>query len=111
MGIAMVQEKTRAKLLLLTLVFAATSLAACGAAPAAPTPALLKVIAEPPNTSVYVDDNFVGTGRVLAVKPAVIHPGERFITFTATGYFPHDLKLTLPSGTTSINIRLRPIPE
>jgi hypothetical protein len=68
------------------------------------------VVAEPNTTSVYVNDRFVGSARLLAVKPAVMRPGVKYVTFTAPGYFPHDIRLELPSGTTSIAIKLRPIP-
>jgi hypothetical protein len=86
------------------------SLAACGSAMPPPSVATLKVIAEPPTTSVYVNDNFVGSARVLAVKPVAMKPGIKFLTFTADGYFPHDLRVDLPAGTTTISIKLRPIP-
>jgi hypothetical protein len=94
-------------LLILPALF---GLSACGSAPPAPTAASLKVYAEPVTTSVYVDDRFVGSGRVLAIKPVIMRPGVRYLTFTAPGYFPHDLKLNLPSGTTSVSIKLRPVP-
>jgi hypothetical protein len=78
---------------------------------AAPTRmAGLQVKADPENTSVYVNDRFVGTARVLAVKPESMKPGVKFITFKAPGYFPHDLRVELPPGTTVIEIKLRPVP-
>ena len=72
--------------------------------------AYLQIKAEPPTTSVYVDDRYVGNARVLATRPVALKPGVRFVTFKAPDYFPHDLKLDLPAGTTSIEMKLRPIP-
>jgi hypothetical protein len=84
--------------------------AACYRTAPPPRMASLRIKAEPANTSVYVDDRFVGTARVLAVKPKAMKPGVRFITFEAPGYFPHDLRLDLAPGTTEIEIKLRPVP-
>lgn len=70
----------------------------------------LQIKAQPENTSVYVNDRFVGTARVLAVRPKSMKPGVKFITFKAPGYFPHDLRVELPPGTTLIEIELRPLP-
>ena len=75
-----------------------------------PTMARLRVLAVPANTRVYVDDRFVGTARVLAVKPKLMQPGVKYITFEAPDYFPHDLRVVLPAGTTTIRMKLRAIP-
>jgi hypothetical protein len=96
--------------LFLLFLLAIVSLSACGSAMPATSVAKLKVIANPTTTSVYINDTFVGTSRVLALKPVGMKPGVKFITFTADGYFPHDLRVDLPAGTTSISINLRPIP-
>jgi hypothetical protein len=47
---------------------------------------------------------------VLDKKPARLTPGPKRVTVEAPGYFPHDLEIDLPAGTTTINIKLRPIP-
>ena len=75
-----------------------------------PTPAGLKVVAEPADARVYVDDRFVASARVLARKPHELKPGVHRVSITAPGYFPHDLELELPSGVSTIEIRLRPVP-
>jgi len=72
--------------------------------------AYLKVVAEPPATTVYVGDRFIGTARLLAKQPKALSTGVKYVTFKAQGYFPHDLKLDLPAGDTTIKIKLRPIP-
>jgi hypothetical protein len=75
-----------------------------------PRLAKLRVVAEPSTTTVYVDDRYVGSARVLATRPKVFKPGIKFITFKAPDHFPHDVRVDLPSGTTTIKMKLRPIP-
>ena len=82
----------------------------CSGAPVRPTPARLRVLAQPPMAAVYVDDRFVSSARVLAVRPLVLEPGIRHVTVQAPGYFPHDLELDLKAGLTTIRIALRAIP-
>ena len=72
--------------------------------------AYLKVVAEPPATTVYVGDHFIGTARILAKQPKLLPPGVKYLTFKAQGYFPHDLKLQLPEGDTTVKIKLRAVP-
>src|SRR4051812_40740908 len=57
----------------------------------APQVAKLRVVAEPDTTTVYIDDRYIGTARVLAARPATITPGVKFITFKAPDHFPHDV--------------------
>lgn len=75
-----------------------------------PQVASLRVIAVPDTTSVYVDDQYVGRARVLAKHPKELRPGVRFITFEAADHFPHDVRLELPPGETTLKMKLRPIP-
>ena len=75
-----------------------------------PQLARLRVVAEPETTTVYVDDRYVGSARVLATKPKPLAPGIKLITFKAPGYFPHDVRLDLPSGVTTVRMKLRPVP-
>ncbi len=77
---------------------------------ARPTRAKLRVIAEPEHMRVYVDERFVASARVLAQRPRELRPGRHRLTFQAPGYFPHDVAVDLPPGTTTIRISLRPIP-
>jgi len=86
--------------------------AASGCYSAIPTTGMakLRVVAEPDTTTVYVEDQFVGSARVLAVRPRSLRPGVKHITFKAPHYFPHDVRVDLPEGTTTIQMKLRPIP-
>ena len=85
-------------------------LAGCGGAPARPERARVRFRIEPLTARVYVEDRFVGAARVLARRAAPFPPGPRHFTVTAEGYFPHDVEVDLPPGTTTIRLRLRPVP-
>jgi hypothetical protein len=47
---------------------------------------------------------------VLAVQPKSLTPGVKYVTFKAPDYFPHDVRLELPAGETTVKMKLRPIP-
>jgi hypothetical protein len=70
----------------------------------------LRVLARPANARVYVDDRFVATSRRLATRPHRLRPGVHYITIDAPGHFPHDVRLEMAEGLTTVNIQLRPIP-
>ena len=82
----------------------------CGAPEVRREKALLEMRVDPPDARISVDDRFVATGRVAAAHPIELEPGPHQVTLEAPGYFPHDLELELPAGTTTIDVRLRPIP-
>src|SRR3972149_9214900 len=75
-----------------------------------PQTAKLRVIAVPDSTTVYVNDRYIGSAKVLASQPRSLVPGVKYVTFKAPGHFPHDVRLELPSGLTTVEIKLRPIP-
>jgi hypothetical protein len=83
--------------------------ASCVHAPP-PEVARLRVIAEPDVTSVYIDDEYAGRARVLAKHPKALRPGVKYITFTAPDHFPHDVRVKLLAGETTIRMKLRPVP-
>lgn len=83
---------------------------ACGYQNTRREPAKLQVIAEPEEARVYVDERFVASARVLAQRPRELRAGSHRVTITAPGYFPHDVAVDLPSGTTTIRISLRAVP-
>lgn len=85
-------------------------LGACGASQPVAERAQLKVIAQPQNASVYVDDRFVATARRLTHRPEPLRAGVHHVTISAPGHFPHDVEVELPSGLTTIEVELRPIP-
>lgn len=82
----------------------------CGAVAPRPTRARLLVVTVPPGASVYVDERFAGSGRLLARRPLWLRPGHHLVTVEADGYFPHDLEVDLPAGLTRLRVALRPVP-
>lgn len=86
------------------------ALVGCGGAQRGPEPARVRFLIEPETARVYVEDRFVGAARVLARRPEAFRPGPRHFTITADGHFPHDVEVDLPSGLTTIRLRLRPVP-
>lgn len=94
----------------IAVMLGALMLAACGGAQRAPEPARVRFLIEPENARVYTEDRFVGAARVLARRPEAFRPGLRHFTITADGHFPHDVEVDLPSGLTTIRLRLRPVP-
>ena len=101
--------KTRIAIAAALLAFSVSS-SSCVRPPPPPRLAKLRVVAEPETTTVYVDDRYVGSARVLAAKPRSLSPGIKLVTFKAPGYFPHDVRLDLPSGVTTVRMKLRKIP-
>ena len=103
----------RAGLLLSCLVscLCAGVLAACGAQQHPGAPTRLQVIAEPENARVRIDDRDVGSARVLQARPPRLTRGRHQISVDAEGYFPHDVEVDLPPGTSTLPIQLRPIPQ
>lgn len=83
----------------------------CGGA-RAPTVATgqVRFVISPDTARIYTDEHFVGTARVLDVRPAEFRVGPRRFTITADGHFPHDLEVELTPGTTVVEVSLRPVP-
>jgi hypothetical protein len=73
--------------------------------------AYLEVHVEPETARVVVDDESVGSARVVAANPVKLSPGKHYVTIEAKGYFPHDLELDLPPGLTKVEVQLRPLPQ
>ena len=82
----------------------------CAGAPERTTDPRLRVITEPPTARVFVDDNYIATGRVLGAQPVRLAPGMHHVTLTADGHFPHDVELRVVPGVTTLRVALRPIP-
>lgn len=74
-------------------------------------PVRLRIIAVPETASVYLNEEFLGSARVLAVRPEELPRGHYRLTITAPGYFPHDMMIELAPGTTTVRIKLRAIPK
>lgn len=96
---------------LVAVALAAVLTSACGMQPVRPTEAQLRVISVPETAQVFVDDRFIATGRRLARRAHAMPAGVHHVTIQAAGHFPHDVEVDLPPGTTTVRIRLRPIPR
>lgn len=72
--------------------------------------ARLRVVASPPDASVYIDGHYFGRATVLSEEPKALVPGVHLMTVQAEDHFPHDMELDLPPGVSTIEIALRPIP-
>lgn len=92
------------------VVLLAVTAMGCAGAPRAREAAQVRFMIEPDTARVYADDRFVGAARVLARRPERFAPGPRHFTITAEDHFPHDVEVDLPSGVTTIRLRLRPVP-
>ena len=106
----MAAAPTVSRRLLLALALSLPLAACAGAQKPKTPPAELRVVAEPPSATVVVNERFVGSARVLDKRPAKLVPGKKQITIEAPGYFPHDIEVELPSGVTTLNIKLRAVP-
>ena len=93
------------------LVLCVGLLSACGAPQHPGEPTRLDIVAQPENARVRIDDRDVGSARVIRARPPRLTPGRHQITVEADGYFPHDVEVDLPPGTSTLRIELRPIPR
>ena len=85
-------------------------LAGCYGQLPAPRSASLRVVAEPPTTTVYVDGDYFGSARVLAKQAKPLATGKRLVTFMAPGHFPYDVEIDVKPGETAVRTTLLPIP-
>ena len=86
--------------------------AGCAGAPVPRvTAAKLQVLSEPADATVYLDEEFFGSAKVLALHPKKADKGLHRLTIQSDGYFPHDMDVDLQPGTTKLEIKLRKIPE
>ena len=92
------------------LVLALVALGCAKKGTVAAEPARLKVVATPPNASVYIDGHYFGRATVLSVEPKALVPGVHLMTVQAEDHFTHDMELDLPAGETAVTVELRPIP-
>ena len=103
-------DALKTSLVLLTTLVLSASAVGCVKSVPRERMALLRVVAEPDTVTVYINDQFAGSARVLAAKPKALRPGIKYITFKAPDHFPHDVRLDLKAGETVIKMKLRPIP-
>ena len=83
----------------------------CATVSPKPSVATLYVHLQPAKATIYINEKYMGTGRVLHRKPAMLVPGRYLLTASSPGYFPEDREVELPDGVTTLQIELRPIPQ
>lgn len=87
---------------------------ACAGLPVPPAKAKVYFEVAPPQARIYVEERYLGPARAYSrawKHPAEFSNGTRHFTFTAEGYFPHDIEVNLPAGgEADIKVELRPIP-
>lgn len=86
--------------------------AACGPAKE-PRTISLRMAGSPPNASVTIDDQFVGSLDVVAARGVALPPGQHRITVEAAGFFPFDtiVEAKESSGPVRVEAKLTPIPD
>ena len=111
-GVA-VRASTRTMVVAVVLGVVACAATGCattrGVARGDERPAELRVVSDPDGATVYVDDAYFGSARVLEVRPRALPLGRHQVTIKAPGYFPHDLDVDLEPGVTTVRIKLRPV--
>jgi hypothetical protein len=86
----------------------ALALAACGPAVAPRTTSLrLAPAVTPPNASVTIDDQFVGTLDVVAARGVAMPPGVHHITIEAPGYLPWDKAIEVKEGDPPVRLEVK----
>ena len=87
-------------------------IAACGPPGAARTVSM-RMLGSPPNASVTVDDQFVGTLEVVATRGVALPPGTHHVTVEAAGFLPWDKVVEAREGDAPVKleVRLVPVPD
>ena len=93
-------------------VFFLLVLAACGPAKE-PRTVSLRMVGSPPNASVTVDDQFVGSLAVVQARGVALPPGNHRVSVEAAGFFPFDQIVEAKEGAAPIrlDVKLTPVPD
>jgi hypothetical protein len=67
----------------------------------------------PPNASVTVDDQFVGTLEVVSTRGVALPPGVHHVSVEAAGFLPWDKVVEAREGEApmKLDVRLVPVPD
>ena len=86
--------------------------AACGP-PAAPRTVSMRMTGGPPNASVVIDDQFVGSLQLVASRGVALPAGVHHVTVEAAGYLPWDKSVEAKEGDgpLRLEVRLAPVPD
>jgi hypothetical protein len=73
----------------------------------------LRLRGAPPEATVIIDDNAIGTFDFVAAQGVALPLGTHRITVAASGYFPwdHTVEAQASSGPISLQVTLLPVPD
>ncbi len=88
------------------------ALLSCGGGNEAKTVSM-RMVGSPPNASVTIDDQFVGTLEIVSARGVAVPPGQHRVTVEAAGYLPWDKIIEAKEGGAPLrlDVRLTPVPE
>lgn len=86
-------------------------LAAC--AGRTPRTVSMRLVGSPPNASVTIDDQFVGTLEVVVRRGVALPPGKHRVSVEAAGYLPWDqiVEAKEGAGPVRLDVRLVRVPD
>lgn len=95
----------------LRIVFLAATLSACVSG--APKTTSLRIDGNVDDASVTIDDQLVGSVKVIEKRGVALPPGRHRISIEKPGFFPHDQLVDVKEGdpTVSLKIELERIPD
>ncbi|HXX67649.1 MAG TPA: PEGA domain-containing protein [Polyangiaceae bacterium] len=102
------------QLRVLALVSVWTAFGACAPAVSPPRPTVsLRLRGGPPEATVVVDEETLGTFEYVAAHGVALPPGIHRVTVQAPGYFPWDREVEAKSGTPPIllEVAMSPVPD
>ena len=85
---------------------------ACGPA-REPKTVSLRMVGSPPNASVTVDDQFVGSLAIVQARGVALPPGQHRVSVEAAGFFPFDQIVEAKEGDAPmrLDVKLTPVPD
>jgi hypothetical protein len=83
---------------------------ACGPR-AQPRTVSLRVAGGPPQATVTVDDQIVGSLEIVAARGVALPPGPHRISVEAPGFLPWDKIVEAKDAPVKLEVRLEPIPD
>ena len=71
----------------------------------------LRLHGTPPDATVTIDDQRVGSLALVAGRGIRVPPGKHRITVEATGFFPFDTAIEARDAVVLIEVKLVPVPD
>jgi hypothetical protein len=82
---------------------------ACGGAPGRTVS--LRMGGTPPNATVTIDDQIVGSLDVVGAHGVALPPGQHRVTVEAPGYLPFDKLVDAKDAPVRVDVALVPVPD